>query len=136
MFFKSSLSSFPRLKCQRQFCFSESDHRALLLEASFNFPSCLQGTDRTSEESLRHLSAAAGSISGIASRVLSFLFSFCQSALSYGSSLVTFPENTLTPASRPPPPRSDSLKAGEATQRLTVKRRLTGAGQSSESTNL
>lgn len=124
MFFKSSLSSFPRLKSQRQFCFSESDLRALLLDASFNFPPCLQGTRRTSEESLRHLSAAASSISGIASRVLSFLFSFCQRALSYGSSLVTFPQP------------SDSLKAGEATQRRTVKRRLTGAGQSSESTNL
>lgn len=49
---------------------------------------------------------------------------------SYGSSLVTVPETTLTPASpSSPQPHTNS-------QALSKARRLTGAGQSSESTNL
>lgn len=65
--------------------------------------SCLPGTDWTSWE-IPDTSLPAGSISGTA-WVLSLPFSFCQGALSYGSSLVTFPETTLTLASRSPSAR-------------------------------
>lgn len=64
---------------------------------------------------LWHFSPPAGSISG--KRVFALLFSFCQRALSYRSSLVTFPETTQTLATCSP--HSDVLKARKATRQFT-----------------
>lgn len=48
MFLNGSLSSFPWLECQWQLCSSESDHQAFSsLSLTFR---CLQGSDRTSCE--------------------------------------------------------------------------------------
>lgn len=69
------------------------------------------------EQSLWQLFPPAASISGIAA-ALSLVFSFCHTALSYRSSLVTFPETTLTPASSSPT-HSDLLKASMATHQFT-----------------
>lgn len=65
--------------------------------------------------SLWHFFPPAGSILG--RRVFALLFSFCQRALSYRSSLVTFPETTQTPATWSP--QSDLLKARKATRQFT-----------------